>query len=83
MCRRGPDNIARRTHYLAAEALAEFDTSELATELTAASTHDVKVVGSFSRPCCGEDETPRVQARKTPPKDRPSRRSFAPSERRA
>jgi hypothetical protein len=32
MCRRGPDNIVRRTHYLAAEAVAEFDTSELTTD---------------------------------------------------
>jgi hypothetical protein len=40
VCRRGPDNITRTTHYPAAEAPAEFDTSELATELTAASTHD-------------------------------------------
>ena len=36
MCRRGPDNIGRTTHYLAAEALAEFDTRELATRVTAA-----------------------------------------------
>jgi hypothetical protein len=35
MCRRGPDNIARRTHYLAAEAVTEFDTSELTTGMTA------------------------------------------------
>jgi hypothetical protein len=40
MCRRGPDNIARRTHYLAAEAPAEFDTSELTTGMTATFTHD-------------------------------------------
>jgi hypothetical protein len=40
MCRRGPDNIARRTSYLAAEAPAEFDASELTTRMTAAFTHD-------------------------------------------
>jgi hypothetical protein len=36
MCWRGPDHIARRTHYPAAEALAEFNTSELTTGMTAA-----------------------------------------------
>ena len=36
MCRRGPDNIARRTRDPAAEAPAEFDTSELTTGMTAA-----------------------------------------------
>jgi hypothetical protein len=35
MCRRGPGRISRGASHLAAEALAEFDTSELATELTA------------------------------------------------
>ena len=40
MCRRGPDDIARRTRHAAAEAPAEFDTSELATGMTTAFTHD-------------------------------------------
>ena len=31
MCRRGPHHKARRTRHSAAEALAEFDTSELTT----------------------------------------------------
>jgi hypothetical protein len=40
MCRRGPDNIGRTTHYLAAEAPAGFDASELTTGMTAAFTHN-------------------------------------------
>jgi hypothetical protein len=40
MYRRGPDHISRRNRHLAAEAPAEFDTSELATGMTAAFTHD-------------------------------------------
>jgi hypothetical protein len=40
MCGRGPDDIARRMRHPAAEAPAEFDTSELATGMTAAFTHD-------------------------------------------
>jgi hypothetical protein len=40
MRRRGPDNIARRTHHPAAEAPAEFDTGELTTGMTASFSHD-------------------------------------------
>jgi hypothetical protein len=40
MCRRSPDHIARRTRHPAAEAPAEFDTSELTTGMTATFTHD-------------------------------------------
>jgi hypothetical protein len=40
MRRCGPDHIARRTRRLAAEAVAEFDTSELTTGMTAAFTHN-------------------------------------------
>jgi hypothetical protein len=39
MCRRGPDNIARRMRQPAAEAPARFDTGKLATGMTAAFTH--------------------------------------------
>jgi hypothetical protein len=40
MCRRSPDHVVQTTHHATAEASAEFDTSWLATELTAAFTHD-------------------------------------------
>jgi hypothetical protein len=40
VCRRGPDDIARRNRHPAAEASARFDTSELTTGMTAAFTHD-------------------------------------------
>jgi hypothetical protein len=40
MGRRGPDHITRRPRDRAAEASAKFDTSELATGMTAAFTHD-------------------------------------------
>jgi hypothetical protein len=60
MCRRGPDNMARRTRHLAAEAVAEFDTSELATELTAASTHDPLVQTAERRSGVAPAVAPRL-----------------------